>query len=362
MFERLKQAFSSVTSAVKEKELTDKDLDDVAFNFQLSLIESDVAQSVAEALTNEVQKSITGTKVDRAAEPSEVVGERLATLLQDAFAKAGKVDLVANIKEKSKAGEPYVILFLGINGTGKTTTVAKMVRFMQKNGLSVVCAAGDTHRPGAIEQLTEHAERLSVKVISQRYGADPAAVGRDGVLYAKAHHVDCLLIDTAGRMQTNQNLMEEMAKIVRVVKPDFRIFVADALTGNDAVLAGRALQPARRLRRRHLDQGRRRRPWWCRTVDRLLHRQASLLPGGRAVLRGSNPLRHSKVPRLASRGLVQIQGIPRVGGLRLVSIRLLDIHSDERLRLRGQPHHVSIGPNHPPMPAECRFSPAPRPV
>ncbi len=235
MFERLKQAFSSVTSAVKEKELTDKDLDDVAFNFQLSLIESDVAQSVAEALTNEVQKSITGTKVDRAAEPSEVVGERLATLLQDAFAKAGKVDLVANIKEKSKAGEPYVILFLGINGTGKTTTVAKMVRFMQKNGLSVVCAAGDTHRPGAIEQLTEHAERLSVKVISQRYGADPAAVGRDGVLYAKAHHVDCLLIDTAGRMQTNQNLMEEMAKIVRVVKPDFRIFVADALTGNDAV-------------------------------------------------------------------------------------------------------------------------------
>jgi len=235
LFERLKQAFSSVTSAVKEKELTDKDLDDVAFNFQLSLIESDVAQSVAEALTNEVQKSITGTKVDRAAEPSEVVGERLATLLQDAFAKAGKVDLVANIKEKSKAGEPYVILFLGINGTGKTTTVAKMVRFMQKNGLSVVCAAGDTHRPGAIEQLTEHAERLSVKVISQRYGADPAAVGRDGVLYAKAHHVDCLLIDTAGRMQTNQNLMEEMAKIVRVVKPDFRIFVADALTGNDAV-------------------------------------------------------------------------------------------------------------------------------
>jgi fused signal recognition particle receptor len=235
LFERLKQAFSSVTSAVKEKQLTDKDLDDVAFNFQLSLIESDVAQTVAEALTNEVQKSITGTKVDRSAEPSEVVGERLTTVLQEAFAKAGKVDLVANIKEKSRAGEPYVILFLGINGTGKTTTVAKVVRFMQKNGLSVVCAAGDTHRPGAIEQLTEHAERLSVKLISQRYGADPAAVGRDGVLYAKAHHVDCLLIDTAGRMQTNQNLMEEMAKIVRVVKPDFRIFVADALTGNDAV-------------------------------------------------------------------------------------------------------------------------------
>jgi fused signal recognition particle receptor len=235
LFDRLKQAFSAVTSAVREKELTDKDLDDIVFNFQLALIESDVAQSVAEALTSEVQKSLSGTKVDRSADPSEVVGERLTTVLEEAFSKAGSVDLTANIKEKAKSGEPYVVLFLGINGTGKTTTVAKVANFMKKSGLSVVCVAGDTHRPGAIEQLTEHAGRLSLKVISQRYGADPAAVGRDGVLYAKAHHADCLLIDTAGRMQTNQNLMEEMAKIVRVVRPDFRIFVADALTGNDAV-------------------------------------------------------------------------------------------------------------------------------
>jgi len=235
LFDRLKQAFSAVTSAVREKELTDKDLDDIVFNFQLALIESDVAQSVAEALTSEVQKSLSGTKVDRSADPSEVVGERLTTVLEEAFSKAGSVDLTANIKEKAKSGEPYVVLFLGINGTRKTTTVAKVANFMKKSGLSVVCVAGDTHRPGAIEQLTEHAGRLSLKVISQRYGADPAAVGRDGVLYAKAHHADCLLIDTAGRMQTNQNLMEEMAKIVRVVRPDFRIFVADALTGNDAV-------------------------------------------------------------------------------------------------------------------------------
>ena len=236
MFDRLKQAFSAVTSAVKEKELSEKDLDEVVFNFQLALIESDVAQSVAEALTNEVQKSIMGTKVDRSVDPSEVVGERLTAVLETAFEKAGTVDLLANIRDKTKkTGEPYVILFLGINGTGKTTTVAKLGSFLQKSGLSVVCAAGDTHRPGAIEQLTEHAGRLQLKVISQRYGADPAAVGRDGVLYAKAHHVDCLLIDSAGRMQTNQNLMEEMAKVARVVKPDFKVFVADALTGNDAV-------------------------------------------------------------------------------------------------------------------------------
>ena len=236
MFERLKQAFSAVTSAVKEKQLSEEDLDKVVFDFQISLIESDVAQTVAEALTTEVQKSLAGTKVDRSADPSEVVGQRLTGLLEGAFAKAGAVDLLANIKEKAKkTGEPYTILFLGINGTGKTTTVAKLASYLKKSGLSVVCAAGDTHRAGAIEQLTEHAGRLALKVVSQRYGADPAAVGRDGVLYAKAHHADCLLIDTAGRMQTNQNLMEEMAKIVRVVQPDFRVFVADALTGNDAV-------------------------------------------------------------------------------------------------------------------------------
>jgi fused signal recognition particle receptor len=235
LFEGLRKAFASVTSAVKEKQLGEDDLDKVVFDFQISLIENDVAQSVAEALTTDVKKSITGTKVDRSVDPAEVVGAKLSTVLRAAFEKAGTVDLLANIREKAKAGEPYVILFLGINGTGKTTTVAKTANLLKKSGFSVVCAAGDTHRPGAIEQLTEHASRLSLKVVSQRYGSDPAAVGRDGVLYAKAHHTDCLLIDTAGRMQTNQNLMEEMAKIVRVVKPDFRIFVADALTGNDAV-------------------------------------------------------------------------------------------------------------------------------
>jgi fused signal recognition particle receptor len=235
MFEKLKQAFAAVSSAVREKQLTAANLDQIIFDFQLSLVESDVAQTVAEALTHEVELSLRGTKVDRATDPSEVVAERLAVVLKGAFERAGSVNVLDNVREKRKTGEPYSILFLGINGTGKTTTVAKVASYMKQNGVSVVCAAGDTHRPGAIEQLTEHADRLSVKVVSQRYGADPAAVGRDGVLYARAHHLDCLLIDSAGRMQTNQNLMEEMAKIVRVVKPDFRIFVADALTGNDAV-------------------------------------------------------------------------------------------------------------------------------
>ena len=235
MFEKLRQAFSAVTSAVREKKLTEQELSDLAFNFQIALIESDVAQNVAEKLTDEVEKSLAGAKVERSEDTSEIVGERLHKALESAFARAGTVRIFDNIRERNRSGEPYVILFLGINGTGKTTTIAKFASLLKKNDISVALAAGDTHRPGAIEQLTEHADRQSVKVVSQRYGADPAAVGRDGVLYAKAHHIDCLLIDTAGRMQTNQNLMEEMAKVVRVVRPDFKMFIADALTGNDAV-------------------------------------------------------------------------------------------------------------------------------
>jgi len=235
MFDGLKKAFSSVTSVVRERKLSERELDEIAFQFQLALIESDVAQEVAEKLTGEVKTALTGVKIERSEDAAAVVRKALLTSLLNAFASAGSHDLVSEIKEKNDRGEPFTILFLGINGTGKTTTIAKFATLLKKNGVSVVTAAGDTHRPGAIEQLTEHADRVAMKVISQRYGADPAAVGRDGLLYARAHHVDCLLIDTAGRMQTNQNLMEEMAKIVRVVNPDFKIFVGDSLTGNDAV-------------------------------------------------------------------------------------------------------------------------------
>ena len=123
------------------------------------------------------------------------------------------------MKKETKGG-PYVIVFLGINGTGKPTTVAKIAHLLRENGLSVVLVCGDTHRAGAIEQLTQHAQKLSLKVIAQRYGADPSAVGRDAVDYSRKHHIDAVLIDTAGRMQTAKNLMDEIGKIVRAVKPD----------------------------------------------------------------------------------------------------------------------------------------------
>jgi fused signal recognition particle receptor len=235
MFEKLRGAFSSLAKAVAEKKLSDKDLDDSLYNFQLALMESDVAQDVVESVTGDLKKQLLGMSVERSKDVEEVVKEKLRGEVLSIFSQVGDVDVLARVKESQAKGEPFKILFLGINGTGKTTTVAKFANYMKKNGFSVVIAAGDTHRAGAIEQVTEHANRISAKVVAQRYGADPAAVARDGVLYAKAHHIDVVLIDSAGRMQTNQNLMEEMSKIVRVVSPDLKIFIGDSLAGNDAV-------------------------------------------------------------------------------------------------------------------------------
>ena len=236
MFERLRKAFSSAAKNIGQKEISEKDLDDILLELQLSLGECDVAQEVAVNLTEKLRKNLLGVKLEKGQKAQEVVTSKLQSALAEMFARAGKLDLVAKIKSKKESKEgPFVIVFLGINGTGKTTTVAKVANLLRKSGISVVLAAGDTHRSGAIEQLTTHAERLSLKIVAQRYGADPSAVGRDALEYAKKHYVDAVLIDTAGRMQTAKNLMDEMSKIVRVVKPDIKIFIGDSLAGNDTI-------------------------------------------------------------------------------------------------------------------------------
>jgi fused signal recognition particle receptor len=140
---------------------------------------------------------------------------------------------LADAKRRKK--EPFVLLFVGINGTGKTTTVAKVAQFFKDNKYSVLLAASDTYRAGSIEQLDEHAKRLGLRVIKGVYGGDAASIAYDAINHAKAHGLNVVLIDTAGRMQTNQNLMGELQKVKRVVCPDLTIFTVDSLIGNDAV-------------------------------------------------------------------------------------------------------------------------------
>ena len=236
MFDKLKKAFSSAVKNIGQKEISEKDLDNNLFDLQLALLESDVAQEVIDDLSANLKKELLGLKLEKGQTAEVVVRSKLYNVIAKMFAKVEKIDLIEKIKIKREArGGPFVIVFLGINGTGKTTTVAKMAHLLRKNGISVVLAAGDTHRAGAIEQLTQHAERLSLKIISQRYGADPSAVSRDAVDYGRKHYIDAVLIDTAGRMQTSKNLMDEIGKIVRVVKPDMKLFIGDSLAGNDTI-------------------------------------------------------------------------------------------------------------------------------
>ncbi|MEM2535354.1 MAG: signal recognition particle-docking protein FtsY, partial [Candidatus Nezhaarchaeales archaeon] len=145
-----------------------------------------------------------------------------------------QVDLVSEAMKRRKEGRIFTVMFVGPNGHGKTLTVAKIANLLLKNNLSVVLACSDTFRAGAEEQLEVHATRLGVKLIRHRYGADPAAVAYDAVIHALARGVTCVLIDTAGRLQTDKGLMDELRKIARVAKPDLKVLVVDALTGNDA--------------------------------------------------------------------------------------------------------------------------------
>src|SRR3989337_750144 len=234
MFENLRDAFSSAAKSLGERELKEKDIEDVLFQLEISLLESDVATEVIDSIKSDLKKKLIGTKVNKK-EIEKFVKDSLIQTISSLFDSAGKIDIFSKITSKRASGQPYIILFVGINGTGKTTTLAKLAYLLQKSKFSVVVAAADTFRAGAIEQLKEHTSRLNLKIVAQNYGSDPAAVARDAVLYAKSHKIDCVLVDTAGRMQTSKNLMDQIAKIINVVKPDFKIFVGDSLAGNDTV-------------------------------------------------------------------------------------------------------------------------------
>jgi fused signal recognition particle receptor len=142
-------------------------------------------------------------------------------------------DIAEKIKEKKD--KPYVILFCGINGSGKTTTIAKIADSLKRRRISCVLAAADTFRAASIEQIKEHSEKIGIKTISHEYGSDPASVGFDAIKYAEKNSIDCVLIDTAGRMHTSKNLLKEIEKISRVCEPDIKIFVGESITGNDVI-------------------------------------------------------------------------------------------------------------------------------
>lgn len=217
------------------RELTPGELDEALEELQLELIESDVAYPVAEKLIASLKSRLLGVKTRRLGESETPFREALRQALLELFDASGHLDLAALVAAKSSSQSPYVMVFVGVNGSGKTLTLAKVAGFLRERGFTVALACSDTFRAGAIEQLEALASRLGIKAVRHQYGGDAAAVAYDAISYAKAHGIDAVLVDTAGRMQTRRNLMDEMRKIAQVAKPDLVVFVGDALTGNDAV-------------------------------------------------------------------------------------------------------------------------------
>ena len=211
--------------------IREKHLENVLWEMELARMESDVAVESLEEMKAIIKKRLVGLRVDNRAAITPTIEKALKASLVELLSKT-TFDPQTLLEKRDG---PLVIAFVGVNGTGKTTTIARITDWLQQNGKSVVMAASDTFRAGAIEQLELHAQRLGCKFIKHQAGGDPAAVAFDAVEHAKAKHRDIVMIDTAGRMQTNSNLMDEMKKIKRVAKPDLIMFVGDSLAGNDAI-------------------------------------------------------------------------------------------------------------------------------
>jgi len=234
-----KSFFSKLKSSVTKTKISDKDFENYGEELKMLLLENNVAYEVAEVIIFKLKQKIVGKEILRKELENEIrdsLRDTIEGVLLNPF------NIIDKVLEKGE--KPYTIMFCGINGTGKTTTIAKIANMLKEKHLTCVIAAGDTFRAASIEQIKQHGDNLGIKVIAHDYGSDPASVGFDAVSYAKKNSIDVVLIDTAGRMHTEKNLLKEIEKISRVCKPDLKIFVGEAITGNDSIEQIRAFDTA----------------------------------------------------------------------------------------------------------------------
>ncbi|MDE1828366.1 MAG: signal recognition particle-docking protein FtsY [Candidatus Micrarchaeota archaeon] len=212
--------------------IKEQDVDELLENFKLSLVEADVNYEVAERLVEGIKQRLVGATVETKGITPHINGV-VKDSLYGILDKGSSTDLLKMaLEKKAKDQTPFKILFIGPNGAGKTTTMAKIANLVLSNGLTCVLSASDTFRAAAVEQTVYHAEKLGIKAIKGTYGADPASVAFDSIEYAKAHRIDVVLIDSAGRQDTNKSLMDEMRKMVRVTSPDMKVFIGESITGS----------------------------------------------------------------------------------------------------------------------------------
>ncbi len=227
--EEKKGFFEAIAQKFTHVELSDKKFEELFWDLEITLLENNVAVEVIEKIKADMKLSIVGIPL-RKSDVTSVIIKSLRKSIEELFEVP-----VYNLAEKISEKKPFVILFLGINGAGKTTTIAKVAHMLKGKGYKIVMAAGDTFRAAAIQQLETHANNLGIKLIKHDYGSDSAAVAYDAIAHAKANNIDVVLIDTAGRLHSNTNLMDELKKIARVSAPDLKIFIGESITGNDCI-------------------------------------------------------------------------------------------------------------------------------
>jgi fused signal recognition particle receptor len=236
MLDGLRRAFSSLAERFATTQLSLSELRSILEDFKIQLAANDVSIEAAEKIVEIIDERLRSLRFPRFSDRGSAIRQIMIDALSSVIIEASPEKLISGIRSKNSSGSgPYVILFVGPNGGGKTTTVAKMALFFKKSGLVPVIACSDTFRAAAIEQLKTLADRIGVKAVSQVYGSDPAAVAVDTINSARASCSHVVLIDTAGRTEVDKNLLEEMRKIKRVAAPDSVIYVGDSLTGNVAL-------------------------------------------------------------------------------------------------------------------------------
>jgi fused signal recognition particle receptor len=213
--------------------LSSAEIDGFAESLKEPMLRSDVSYGTTDEFIRDLKGQLAGMQISSGRideEVTNVVRGALMQILDSSSPKAGLAELVA--QHIAGGASPVKILFLGPNGAGKTTTIAKLAYNFKVQGLSSVLSASDTFRAAAIEQLELHAKRIGVPIIKSKYGADPASVAFDAIAHAKSKGIQLVLIDSAGRQETNKSLISEIEKIVRVCKPDITIFIGESTAGN----------------------------------------------------------------------------------------------------------------------------------
>ncbi|MBI2107974.1 signal recognition particle-docking protein FtsY [Candidatus Woesearchaeota archaeon] len=228
--------FTRLKESITTTNISSNEFEELFGELELALLENNAAVEIIDKIKEDLKEAIVDKPIRRS-NIEESIGHALKESISGLFSNSG-FDIVQEIRKKAE--KPYVIVFFGINGSGKTTSIAKIASMLKENRMDCVIAAADTFRAASIEQLQIHGDKLNVKVIKHDYGSDPAAVAFDAIKHAKSRNADVVLIDTAGRMHSNKNLLKEMEKIVRVAKPDLKIFVGESITGNDCVEQAKA--------------------------------------------------------------------------------------------------------------------------